>query len=121
MEMTGLLRPAWSDTRLSRGGCLYPDRPCIGSRLPSPLLAFPVLTEGSVFTGGYCELEGSLVLRVGASSHMAHILARVSRRDIVEPQQGAMSLPERKRKKPSRVRETEASSKQGCFSRRLRS
>lgn len=49
------------------------------------------------------------MLRVRATSHLAHILARVSRGDVVEPQQGAMSLPERKRRKPLRVLENKAS------------
>lgn len=115
MEMTGLLRPAWSDTRISRVGWLYPGRPCLGSRLPSPLLTFPTLTVGRPFTGGYCDLEGSLMLRVGAASHLTHILAGVSRGDMIQPQQGAMSLPERKR----RFWRTRQVSKQGCFSRRL--
>lgn len=115
MEMTGLLRPAWSDTRISRVGWLYPGRPCLGSRLPSPLLTFPTLTVGRPFTGGYCDLEGSLMLRVGAASHLAHILAGVGRGDMIEPQQGAMSLPERKRRKPSRVLENEASSQARLF------
>lgn len=43
------------------------------------------------------------MLRVRATSHLAHILARVSRGDVVEPQQGAMSLPERKKEKKRKV------------------
>lgn len=50
------------------------------------------------------------MLRVGATSHLAHILAGVSGGDMVEPQQGAMSLPERERRKPSRVLEIQVSS-----------
>lgn len=34
------------------------------------------------------------MLRAGATSHSTHILARISRGDLVEPQQGAVSLPE---------------------------
>jgi hypothetical protein len=54
------------------------------------------------------------MLRVGATSHLAHVLAGVSRGELVEPQQGAMSLPERKRKKPSRVLESQELGLQRC-------
>lgn len=43
------------------------------------------------------------MLRVRATSHLAHILARVSRGDVVEPQQGAMSLVSGRQAAPSFV------------------
>lgn len=58
---------------------------------------------GRPFTGGYCDLEGSLMLRVGAASHLAHILAGVGRGDMIEPQQGAMSLVSGRQAAPSFV------------------
>lgn len=72
---------------------------------PSLLWAFAILTIGRPCTGRDCDCEGSFMLRAGATSHLAHILARVSRGDMVESQQGAMSLQKRKRRKPSRVLE----------------
>lgn len=38
------------------------------------------------------------MLGVGATNHLAHIFARVGRGDVVEPQQGAMGLPEEEEK-----------------------
>lgn len=56
------------------------------------------------------------MLRTGATSHLAHILARVSRGDMVESQQGAMSLPEEEEKEAIRGSGDEVS-----FEVRLRS
>lgn len=56
------------------------------------------------------------MLRAGATSHLAHVLARVSRGDMVESQQGAMSLPKEEEKEAIK-----GSGDEGSFEVRLRS
>lgn len=84
---------------------------------PTSLLqAFALLTIGRPCTGRDCDCEGSFMLRAGATSHLAHVLARVSRGDMVESQQGAMSLPEEEEKEAIK-----GSGDEGSFELRLRS
>lgn len=49
------------------------------------------------------------MFRAGAANHLAHILARISGGNMVESQQGAMSLPEEKEKKAIKGSGDEAS------------
>lgn len=99
---------AWMESKgPSRGSVGWPGYTQVGQAwAPGPLphsRHFPILTVGRPRTGWDCDDEGSFMLGVGATNHLAHIFARVGRGDVVEPQQGAMGLPERKRRRPSRV------------------
>lgn len=71
----------------------------------SPLGPWPAasatLTVGGPCAGRDGDCEGSLLLRAGATNNAAYILPGVSRRDVVQPQPGAVGLGAR-REQPSR-------------------